>query len=304
MNANKTYCYLCHARQFKTFYNVGENCYLQCLHCGLIALRDMPTISDIQVRYRDQYYSKKFSGRKESISEFSYRLAVLDRFMRPPGSLLEIGASSGEFLALMREAGWRVFGVELSLRAVQVARDNYDISIFQGVLSEAGFSNNQFDVVVLYHVLEHVLDPIKLLEDVMRVVKPNGHVIIEVPHPSGFDARVSKEFLSSIIDYPNHVFLFPPNTLKRLLKTAGFYVVYMRPSFSYYIAHLLRRIVISKKVSASTVMTEDDLSLSLSHKKVSTTKLFRARNVLLSSLAFLFPGMKLTLVAKKKHFVQ
>jgi len=129
----------------------------------------------------------------------------------------------------------------LSAPAVAAAKRNYSLDIFHGTLHDARFADETFDVVAMFHVIEHLPDPRSVLREARRILKRNGVLIAEVPHPTGFDARMSKELLESIMDYPHHVQLFPPAALRELFVEAGFEVVSLKPSFSFFFSRLLMK---------------------------------------------------------------
>ncbi|MDF1593537.1 MAG: class I SAM-dependent methyltransferase [Desulfobacterales bacterium] len=97
------------------------------------------------------------------------------------GHLLDVRCGEGSFLAVVQKEGWRVSGTEFSMFAAKQAADLLNIDIFCGKLSNAGFHENSFDVVTMWHVLEHVDDPKKYLEEIHRILKPNGLFVFAVP---------------------------------------------------------------------------------------------------------------------------
>lgn len=283
-------CHNCNACRSKIFYRVPQSDakYIQCRECGLIYVDPFPQVSTLKTHYDTVYYPALYQGRggKASWGAFWYRVPYFDRFFPKPGKLLEVGAGGGDFLALMRERGWGVTGVEISQHAVDAARTNFNLELVCGTIDDIPKPLELFDAIAFYHVLEHVSDPNDVLKKARSLLKPNGYLIIELPHPTGVDAHISKELLSSIVDWPNHLYLFPPRTARMMLRAAGFHIALFDPSFSFVLFKLLRR---SKSPLAS--MADE------THGDAAS---FHLQGHWLRTLAKrIAPGMKFTIIAQK-----
>jgi 2-polyprenyl-3-methyl-5-hydroxy-6-metoxy-1,4-benzoquinol methylase len=286
-------CFVCGGKGEKVFYTVEEKKFLSCMGCGLISLEQIPGAQEFYAHYNERYYTKDYAGRGErSFPDFSYRFRFLDRFISPPGNVLEVGAAGGEFLELLKKRGWEVSGVEISEPAVRAAHRNYGLTLEQGVLEDVAYPSNTFDVVLLYHVLEHVRYPLETLAEIRRILKPGGSIIVELPNPTGFDARVSATLLESVLDYPNHLHLFPKNTARRILVQSGFGETACEASFSFALASLLPHF---KRGYARAKRTEEGETIIPLPEKYMTLPPQRARSL----LGRLFPGMKFTIRAIK-----
>jgi SAM-dependent methyltransferase len=139
----------------------------------------------------------------------------------PDGKALDIGCGSGLFLSVLRQFGWSVQGVELSSAAAQFAKEKLGINVFAGELVDARFAPNSFDFVSLNHSLEHLPEPLELLREVRRILKPGGRLYVGVPNVASVSRRISKEYWLHW-DVPRHLFGFSPQTLERILIAAGF----------------------------------------------------------------------------------
>lgn len=136
------------------------------------------------------------------------------------GTLLDIGCGHGKFLALMRQFGWKVMGVEPDAEAADVAREKFGIDVVTGTLEEAAFPEDHFEAVTMGHVIEHVYDPIGLLKECHRVLKPNGNLVVTTPNVESLGHRnFQKSWLP--LDPPRHLHLFPMGNLRACAERAG-----------------------------------------------------------------------------------
>jgi 2-polyprenyl-3-methyl-5-hydroxy-6-metoxy-1,4-benzoquinol methylase len=141
------------------------------------------------------------------------------------GRLLDVGCGTGNFLAQMRERGaWKVFGLDVNQKAVRYARQRLQIEAFCGTLTDAQYPSAFFDVVTLWNVLEHLHSPIRTLEEVRRVLRPGGALILSVPNSRSMDARLFGPHWIGL-DPPRHLYTFDQRTLRLLLAQAGFRIL-------------------------------------------------------------------------------
>lgn len=145
------------------------------------------------------------------------------------GRLLDVGCGNGQFLANMRDLGWEVFGVEPDPRAARVAKQHFGVSVSAGNLEHANLPDNYFDAVTLNHVIEHVLDPIRLLRECYRVLKSDGILVAVTPSIKSMGHRIFREAWRGF-DPPRHFYLFNTKTPNTCTQYAGFQVRLLRTS--------------------------------------------------------------------------
>ena len=100
----------------------------------------------------------------------------------PGGRLLEVGCSWGKFIDVARDRGWKVSGVELSAKSSTSARNELHLDVFTGKLEDSPFVGTQaIDLVISWHVIEHVPDPLSFLRACRSCLRPGGYLVLKTP---------------------------------------------------------------------------------------------------------------------------
>lgn len=147
------------------------------------------------------------------------RLADLTRFVRH-GRLLELGCSTGEFLAASSSM-FETVGVEADRGSSRVAIER-GFSVFNGTLANAGLEPASFDVTVLFHTLEHLHSPSATMRELHQLIRPEGLIVLETPNIATFWFRVLGARWRQFI--PDHRYFFTPETIDALCRKTGFKV--------------------------------------------------------------------------------
>jgi len=154
------------------------------------------------------------------------------------GVLLDIGAGTGAFAYTMQQAGWQVTGLEPDDTARANAQKDYDLQL-QDLSNLHRLENNTFDVITLWHVLEHVHELHQYLEKFYTLLKSDGRLIVAVPNYTSHDASVYKKYWAAY-DVPRHLYHFSPKSIEILLKEKSFAVEVIKPMWfdSFYVSML------------------------------------------------------------------
>ena len=220
-------CILCGASEFMVTHQKNQWQYLCCQNCGLISIHPRPTFQVIMECYRNYLPDQaveidKWKKMMEPVNHQSADL-IEARTKHKKGKLFDIGCGYGFFLQEMNIRGWQVSGLEISKTGRQFARNTMDLTVFSEPLEHLSLPNNAFDVVTLFYVIEHVLDPLLLLKEINRILKSNGLVLIRWPHTTPIVKILGP--LSKKLDLyhtPFHLYDFSPNTMASFLAYAGF----------------------------------------------------------------------------------
>ena len=200
----------------------GEFQLVRCEGCGLAYLNPRPGQSDIGTYYPTNYWSSPGpdSDAHTLDTGMERALCFLEREY-PGGRVLDVGCGAGGNPALMRERGLDAMGLEPYEQAAQIARDRYGLAVVCRFLQDAELPEDSFDAITMFHVLEHVHDPVGDLRKAHSLLKPGGAVIIRVPN---FAALQSVLFGAGWywLDPPRHLFAFTPPSLARALEASGF----------------------------------------------------------------------------------
>jgi SAM-dependent methyltransferase len=187
---------------------------VRCEQCSLVRVNPRPVEADIHRYYHDDFYRGQ-ENREEALAFMEPRSRAMASHVNryPRGRLLDIGCFRGEFMEYIRaEHGWEVAGVEFSERPPNY----FGLDIFYGDIADAPYSEESFDVVTLWAVLEHVYDPSRMLAQAHRFLKPGGVLIILVPNFNSIQARFMRQD-----DVPRHLTMFTRATLGRMLRNTS-----------------------------------------------------------------------------------
>lgn len=233
-------CVLCGETQSRKALSMGHYNYVSCRGCGLLSVRPFPEIGDLLCRYDDRR-SRPVDPSGDPTGEatvhrvrFSEELDRIEAHCRR-GRVLDIGCAWGFFLAQCKERGWDAKGVDLSRVQTDYARRRFGLDVFTGPLHDARFPAGHFDVVTLWHVFEHIHDPLSTLVEIRRILKPGGVVVIAVPTPVS-----APDYVFDSV--PLHLFYFNESTLVRALRHAGFRTIRTRKGGGTGVTALMRNV--------------------------------------------------------------
>lgn len=194
----------------------------RCRSCGFEFVAPTPTTEELAAYY-DRSYTVPLERYAAAGARNAARIADLERLCPGRGRLLEFGASYGHSLALARDQGWDVTGVELSPTASGYAATHFGLVVHNCDLADAPLAASSFDAIVGWHVLEHVRNPKDQLLHLARLLKADGVLALRVPNIESFGARACGEWWPWMCP-PSHLWFFSRETLPRLLRECGFTV--------------------------------------------------------------------------------
>lgn len=196
--------------------------WVRCNKCGL--LRSDPIVNlDLHKLYRESTfdYSNEIAGLKKTYIKL-LRSAIGKKTLS--GSILEVGGGNGFFLEAALESGFsRIAGVEPSIQAVSKAKNYVQSKMIVDIMRDDIFPENSFDIVVMFHVMDHLPNPQETLLSCYKSLKPGGIFITAVHNEKAFSAKILRNN-SPIFDV-EHTYLYSKKTGKHLLRTCGFHKI-------------------------------------------------------------------------------
>jgi 2-polyprenyl-3-methyl-5-hydroxy-6-metoxy-1,4-benzoquinol methylase len=226
---------------------------LQCIHCTHRYTFPIPAIEKIAPYYNfteyishtdtnDGWMNKLYHKvRQRTLSQKTKWIQSL--FTGYKGNILDIGAGTGAFAHAMQEKGWKVTALEPDENTRKRALEINSIQLFP-IETLYNLPDQTFDVITLWHVLEHVHDLNGYFESFKKLLKPNGRLIIAVPNYTSFDASYYKSFWAAY-DVPRHLYHFSPNSMAQLCLNYHLNIVQTKPMWydSFYVSLLSEKYI-------------------------------------------------------------
>lgn len=225
-------CSLCDSPKPSEFGRWMDFAVLQCRRCGFRFINteasDYP--KDAQYVY-DEPEDFRINPNQPHLRR---RVRDILRFKQPPGRALDIGCGKGEVSLLLAQAGFECTGIDMKERLITYLQQQHpSVTWRRAMTNELDGDGERFDVITLYHVLEHVPKPVDCLKNIKRLAKPGALIVVEVPNVGGLEARLGGEKWHYYkVDHVNY---FRPSDLLRMAEQAGLEVLGLRgyQHFSY-----------------------------------------------------------------------
>ncbi|MCI0746736.1 MAG: class I SAM-dependent methyltransferase [Verrucomicrobia subdivision 3 bacterium] len=198
------------------------------MECGLAFTRPRPTANELGGYYPQAYHgsgARRFPWWVEKLQRALYRrrAAAVEKVLGRKGRVLDVGCGPGFLLREFRERGWEVQGTEFGEHSARHAREALGLPVTVGDLSNLQLPATHFDAVVMWHVLEHIVDVHATIAEVARILQPGGIFLCAVPNFGSLEARCTRDKWFHL-DVPRHLNHFTIPALVRLLNNAGFQV--------------------------------------------------------------------------------
>jgi ubiquinone/menaquinone biosynthesis C-methylase UbiE len=232
-----------------------------------------PSLEQLPSYYESEDYISHTDGKRslfEKVYHFIKSIAVKNKVKlinakSEKGKLLDIGAGTGDFLVAAKNDGWQTLGIEPNVKAKTIA-------INKGVYFADNLSDLEsysFDVITLWHVLEHVPNLEEYLKELKRLLKPSGKIIIAVPNFKSFDANFYGRHWAAY-DVPRHIWHFSKTSIDKLfaekqmklvevlpMKLDGFYVSLLSEKYKTGSMNFVRAFFVGLKSNLSGKKTKE-----------------------------------------------
>lgn len=255
---------------------------VSCKRCGLTYVNPRPDDKEVEKYYPISYY-----GKRRSIIDVITIWCRIKRIEREvPGNkgrrILDIGCGGGRMLWEMKKRGWDVFGTELSEYSCKLAKEEFNLEVKEGKVKTCDFPENYFDVITMWHVFEHVKGPCETLNEIYRLLKRDGILIIDVPNLKSLQFMLSRERWFHL-DVPRHMYNFTSTTLANPLNKNKFKVYKIKQSsFEYDLFGMIQSIL-------NLISHRQYLLFDLIIKRISLKDILLSKDIILYRDLFILP---------------
>lgn len=226
-------CPLCGANNYRLIFTapadpvekLGYFSVTRCKECDFVYTNPQPEEKELKELYSTEYYGEEHQRFwpviEKTITFFrERRIKEIEKFKRK-GRILDIGCGRGRMLYLLNKRGWETYGAELSEKSSRYAVEKLGLKVTHGDFLSSNFPADFFDCITLWHVLEHLKDPLKNLMEIRRILKEDGFLLIAVPDFGGAQSVFSGKHWFHL-DVPRHYSHFTLKTLTTFLDRTGF----------------------------------------------------------------------------------
>jgi 2-polyprenyl-3-methyl-5-hydroxy-6-metoxy-1,4-benzoquinol methylase len=233
-NSETSPCLICQSQKNSLFLRVPNRFNLEetfslvrCEECNFKFLSPRPDAQEILAYYEDEDYQPHQQGVRSlsgkiyqwvRIRNNIYKRKMIEKLVSK-GTILDYGCGTGEFLKEMKTADWEVRGFEPSEKARETA-SSYGIQLIHDIQQ----LEKPVNIITLWHVLEHIHQPIALIQALKKCLDASGYLLIAVPNYQSFDAKIFRENWVAY-DAPRHLYHFQPADMERFLTQHGFEII-------------------------------------------------------------------------------
>ena len=260
-----TTCPICHHESFNKVlegidHTVSKEVFsiVECNNCKFQFTNPIPSIDTIGSYYKAESYVSHTASKKGIINRIYHivrkytlkqKVNLINRFANGKNAL-DIGAGTGHFANALSKAGYNVLGLEPDADARNVAKNSHGLEL-SPIEKLYELEHKSQDVVSMWHVLEHVYNLEKDVEQISRVLSDDGVLFIAVPNRLSYDAQKYKSYWAAY-DLPIHLYHFTPNDIERLFGKVGMEVKDILPMRfdSFYVSMLSEKYLGGNIISA------------------------------------------------------
>lgn len=228
---NNEICILCKYSKFKIIASQVRDAknykVIKCIKCNHTQLNPIPTIEEDKEFYDKEMqdvginYSFKLAElRHFSAADVNRRATFVQKIIPKNKKILEIGSGDGFFLERMQKDGYHMTGIEISKQRRIKSKRVTNVKVLNINLMGCASNIGIFDGIVLFHVLEHIIDPVNFLKNISNLLKPKGKLIVEVPNFDDNQIKMNEAYKDWSLQRA-HIHYFVPTILKDVFTKAG-----------------------------------------------------------------------------------
>ena len=238
-------CILCGNSKRSLIYTKDEWKVYKCDNCGLGVLNPRPDDNELTVLYQLEYFQSQYNEQlqansteiKRRLSQEKHRLRFFHKYKKK-GKVLDIGCGRGYFLLACRNKGYNVEGIDVSAYVAAYVSQELNIPVHIGEVSDIEIPDKTYDVITMWHSLEHTADPNIYIQKARRWLKDDGILIVDVPNYASHDAiKTWNNWVGWQIPY--HFYHFTKDSQIALLHKHGFSIIGNKHYLSEYLKQKL-----------------------------------------------------------------
>ncbi len=211
-------CLLCKSSKQLPIYQNSSWSVVRCTNCGLVR-----TETNSKINYQKYHRDNEYHIEEKLFENiFSQRYKIIKKHVPKKGKVLDIGASTGVFLSIFVKNGWEVVGIEPS-ESARIAQEK-GLDIRNVTFEKANLPSAYFDLVIMNHTLEHIADPVAVLNKIHKVLKKGGILYVDVPNFASLRSKIWKARWSSLLPQ-EHLSQFEKNSLQKLFTMTNFKIL-------------------------------------------------------------------------------
>jgi 2-polyprenyl-3-methyl-5-hydroxy-6-metoxy-1,4-benzoquinol methylase len=246
-------CPICGKENFEKYINCIDNTVskenfdiVACKNCSFKFTNPRPNEEEIRKYYKSETYISHTNTKKGLVAKLyqlvrkqtlKNKLKLLNKLKKNKGSILDVGCGTGMFLEICKNDGWNIEGIEPDEDARKIAEKQLGRTLESNILNS--LKEKSFDIITMWHVLEHIHKLNETIKWVNKRLNPNGYLIIAVPNYKSKDAQIYQENWAAY-DLPRHLYHFSKESLKELMQKNDFEILDRRPMYfdSFYVSML------------------------------------------------------------------
>ncbi len=231
-----SHCPICNSEDIKLEFGLKDHSIskedfelFRCGQCTFLFTQNAPAATEIAAYYKSEDYISHSNTKKGFVNRAYHivRNIMLGKKhrlitgLKTGNRLLDMGCGTGYFAHFMKERGFEVKGVEIDHDAREFGKTTFGLDIVAPDEMMTGEVTDKYDVITLWHVLEHIYDLDEYMKRLYDLLDDNGYLIIAVPNSNSYDAKHYQSFWAAY-DVPIHLWHFTPDTLNRLAEKHKF----------------------------------------------------------------------------------
>ncbi len=270
---NNLKCNICQSLNIDNFLIKDNWEIVRCSNCKIVFVKDFPSDRVLEDLYGEDFFKDGQKSPTEGLKLHNNpayinaikRIERIKKYDHCNGRLLDVGCATGIFLKAANASFKYSFGIDISKYATGFAVKELNVNAKYGTISDLNFSQQYFDVITMWDVIEHVKDPNKYIDKISNIIRTGGLLVLSTGNIESLMFKIQKKKWHLLIP-PKHLFYFSPKTISMLLNKYGFRVLNIENEGQYtnlgYMMDKLKRLHVKNKTINffSTIMKKLNLN--------------------------------------------